>query len=101
MTNCKHSVYIVKTYSIILTQNLLSLEPFIRVSHANYMRLAELKKMTGAESMDSVIDLLLDPRFEAMARERMLLASKEPKSHEKFVLKSTKVSSARKAKRKI
>jgi len=93
-------IYIVIAFSTILKRVLLSLEPFIRVSHANYLRLAELKRMQGAESMDKVIDLLLDPRFEAMARERMLDDLKSPKVHEKFVVRSTKVPASRKAKRK-
>ncbi len=51
---------------------MMSLEPFIRVSQKNYLRLAELKKTTRSDSMDKVIDMLLDARLESMTREQML-----------------------------
>jgi hypothetical protein len=46
---------------------MLSLEPFIRVSQKNYVRLAELKKVTMSDSMDQVMEILLNSRFESMA----------------------------------
>jgi hypothetical protein len=54
---------------------MMSLEPFIRVSQKNYMRLTEIKKMTGSESMDKVLDRLLDSGLGALAREGMLATS--------------------------
>ncbi len=50
----------------------MSLEPFIRVSQKNYLRMAELKKMTQAESMDKVIDALLNSKYQTLDKEQVV-----------------------------
>ncbi len=55
---------------------MMSLEPFIRISQKNYLRLAELKKTTMSDSMDKVMDMLLDSRLETSARAQVLSVSK-------------------------
>lgn len=50
----------------------MSLEPFIKVSQKNYLRLAEMKKTTQSESMDKVIDMLLNSKYETLSREQIV-----------------------------
>ncbi len=58
----------------------MSLEPFIRISQKNYLRLAELKKITMSDSMDKVMDMLLDSRLETSARAPLVSAPKHKSS---------------------
>lgn len=53
----------------------MSLGPFIRVSQKNYLRLSEMKKAILADSMDRVVDLLLDYRFDAVAKACVVASS--------------------------
>ncbi len=53
----------------------MALGPFVRVSQKNYLRLFEIKKAILADSMDRVIDLLLDSRFDAIDRAQGVAAS--------------------------
>ena len=46
---------------------MMSLDPFIRISERNYVRLSAFKRETMSESMDDVIDVLLKMRFESIA----------------------------------
>jgi hypothetical protein len=41
----------------------MCLEPFIRISQKNYARLAEIKKSTKSDSMDQVMEMLLNSRY--------------------------------------
>jgi hypothetical protein len=56
----------------IVKSEMMSLEPFVRVSQRNYKRLAELKRTTGVDSMDKVMELLLDGRIHALTRDQTL-----------------------------
>ena len=47
----------------------MSLDPFIRISQKNYFRLAELKKVTMSDSIDRVLDILLDLKLDDLANE--------------------------------
>jgi hypothetical protein len=53
---------------MLVISGLMSLEPFVKVSQKTYLRLVELKKANRAESMDQVINMLLDSRFEASTK---------------------------------
>jgi len=46
---------------------MMSLDPFIRISNRNYVRLSSFKRETMSDSMDDVIDTLLNLRFESMS----------------------------------
>ena len=49
--------------------NLMSLDPFIRISQKNYFKLAELKRVTMSDSIDRVLDILLDLKLADLASE--------------------------------
>jgi len=55
---------------------MMSLDPFIRISEKNYVRLSAFKRETRSNSMDDVIGTLLSLRFESMVGNNTLDSQK-------------------------